>query len=137
MSAKIPEAYRDLLVGPVPVTVATLMPDGTPQLSVVWCNYDGQHVLINTARGRQKDKNLRRRPVATVLAIDPQNPYRYLEVRGKVQMTEEGAKDHINELARLYKGVPSYYGHAAPAELEEKETRVMCIITPTHVVARG
>ncbi|MCB8983013.1 MAG: PPOX class F420-dependent oxidoreductase [Ardenticatenaceae bacterium] len=137
MSEKIPEDFRDLLVGPVPVTVATLMPDGSPQLSVVWCNYDGKHILINTARGRQKEKNLRRRPEVSVLAIDPENPYRYLEVRGTVQLTQEGAKDHINELARLYRGMPAYYGYAAPAEREKKETRVIGIITPTHVVARG
>ena len=137
MSEKIPEDFQDLLVGPVPVTIATLMPDETPQLSVVWCDYDGENVLINTARGRQKDKNLRKRPVATILAIDPDNPYRYLEVRGTVEMTEAGAKEHIDKLARLYRGVPAYYGYAAPAEREQKETRVKCIITPTHVVARG
>jgi PPOX class probable F420-dependent enzyme len=137
MSETIPDAYRDLIDGPVPVTIATLMPDGTPQLSVIWANYDGQHILINTARGRQKDKNLQARPVVSLLAIDPQNPYRYLEVRGTVEMTEEGAKEHIHELARLYTGKPGYYGYAAPAEMEQQETRVMGRVTPTRVIARG
>ncbi len=137
MSKPIPEAYQDLLTGPVSVTMATIMPDGAPQLSVVWCSYDGEFVLVNTARGRQKDKNLQARPVASILAIDPQNPYRYLEIRGSVELTEDGAKEHINDMARLYRGVPAYYGFSAPAELEQTETRVLCKITPTHVVARG
>lgn len=137
MSATIPESHRDLLDEPVFVTVATVNPDGMPQLSVVWVSYDGEHVLVNTAVGRQKDENLKARPVATVLAIDPDNGYRYLEVRGTVTMTEEGALDHINYLAKKYRGVDNYYGGVTPAELADKETRILAKIKPTHVVARG
>ncbi len=133
MSTQIPDSHKDLLEKAIPATIATIMPDGQPQLSVVWCNYDGEHVLVNTARGRQKDKNLSARPRATLLVIDPNNAYRYLEVRGTVEMTEEGAVAHINQLARLYTGADSYYGSAAPADLAQKETRVICKITPTHV----
>ena len=137
MSSQIPDKFKDLLENPVHLTIATVMPDGQPQLSVVWCSYDGEHVLVNTARGRQKDKNLTARPFATVLAIDPENPYRYLEVRGTVEMTEEGALEHINQLAKQYTGADSYYGGVSPAELAEKETRVICKITPTHVTHSG
>ena len=133
MSAMIPESHRDLLEEPVFVTLATVMPDGQPQCSVVWCSYDGEHVLINTTRGRQKAENMAERPKVTLLAIDPEDPYRYLEVRGKViEMTEEGALEHIDALAKQYLNAPSYYGHAAPAENQEKETRVICKIEPTR-----
>lgn len=138
MSATIPDSHVDLLEGPVHVALATLMPDGQPQVTVVWCNYDGEYVLVNTARGRQKEQNMRERPKVTVLAVDPDDPYRWLEVRGTVkEMTEEGAVDHISDLARLYKDVPAYYGYAAPAERRNRETRVMVKIRPTHVNAYG
>ena len=114
------------------------MPDGQPQASVIWCDYDGQHVLVNTARGRQKERNLSDRPMATILAIDPQNPYRYLEVRGRVaEATEKGAVASINNLAQQYTNKPNYYGDVAPAEQAEKETRILFKIEPTHVNAFG
>ena len=136
MSTTIPDDFKDLLDRPVYVNVATVMPDGQPQLSVMWCSYDGQHILLNTARGRQKEKNMSARPMVTILAVDPENPFRYLEVRGKVaEVSEAGALDHINTLAQAYAGKPSYYGGVAPAEQEGTETRVICKIKPTRVVA--
>lgn len=138
MSTVIPESHKDLIEGPVFVTLSTVLPDGQPQSSVVWCNNDGNYLLVNTVRGRMKEKNMRARPMATILAIDPQNPYRYLEVRGKVEeITEEGAIDHINQLAQLYVNQPKYYGGVAPAEREGKETRVICKIKPTRAVTFG
>jgi len=135
MSASIPDSFRDLFDKEVYVTVATVQPDGQPQCTVVWCSYDGEHILVNTARGRQKEKNMSERPMATVLAVDPENPYRWIEVRGTVEITEEGGLDHINALAKAYRGVDKYYGGVAPAEMEGKEVRVLCKITPTKVVA--
>jgi PPOX class probable F420-dependent enzyme len=138
MSARIPESHRDLLEGPIYAILATVMPDGQPQATVVWCSYDGSHVLINTRRGTQKEKNMRERPMATIIAIDPQNPYRYLEVRGSVdEITEEGALDHINQLAQLYANKPTYYGGVAPAEMEDKVVRVICKIRPKRVRTVG
>jgi PPOX class probable F420-dependent enzyme len=138
MSARIPESHRDLLEGPIYAILATVMPDGQPQATVVWCSYDGSHVLINTRRGTQKEKNMRERPMATIMAIDPQNPYRYLEVRGSVdEITEEGALDHINQLAQLYANKPTYYGGVAPAEMEDKVVRVICKIRPKRVRTVG
>jgi PPOX class probable F420-dependent enzyme len=136
MSATIPDDFKDLLEGPVYTTLATVMPDGQPQLTVVWCTYDGELIRVNTRRGSQKDKNMTARPMATIMAIDPKNPYRWLQVRGAVEeITEEGAIDHINSLAQLYANKPTYYGGVAPAEMERAETRIVCKIRPAKVVA--
>jgi PPOX class probable F420-dependent enzyme len=138
MSATIPESHRDLLEGPIYVTLATVMPDGQPHATIVWCSYDGSHVLINTRRGTQKERNMRKRSMATIMAIDPQNPYRYLEIRGSVdEITEEGGLDHINQLAQLYANKPTFYGGVAPAEMEDKVVRVICKIRPRRVRTVG
>lgn len=108
----IPDNYRELLDRPIVVSLATLMSDGTPQVQPVWCSFDGTHILVNTEKGRQKYRNMSRRLVVTVLAIDPDNDNRWLEVRGRVVgETEEGANEHIDELARLYLGVDKYPYH--------------------------
>ncbi len=138
MSAQIPNSHRDLIDGPVYVTFTTVMPDGQPQSTITWCNSDGDHILINTTRGRQKEKNLLNHPKATVFAVDPNNPFRALEVRGTVvEMTEAGAVEHISELARLYVGAANYYGDFAPAERAAEETRIICKLKPTKVNVIG
>jgi PPOX class probable F420-dependent enzyme len=129
----IPESHLDLLTGPVVVTLATVMPNGQPQATPVWCDYVDGYIRLNTAAGRRKDKNMSARPQVTVLAIDPQNPYRWLEVRGKiVDRTLEGAVDHIHSLSVLYRG-KRYYGESAPAEREYQETRVIYRLQPEKV----
>ena len=134
MPAMIPESYRDLIDGPVLVTLATIMPDGQPQLSVIWCNSDQDNVLINTVRERQKAKNIARDPRVTILAFDPDDPLRFLEIRGIVdETTEEGAVEHIEELARLYTDHPGFYGHFAAAERRYSETRITCKVKPIRV----
>jgi PPOX class probable F420-dependent enzyme len=96
----IPEADRDLLEGRIYAVLATVMPDGQPQSTVVWCDYDGTHVLINTMRGFRKEKNMRANPRVTLLAYDQCNPLRSLEVRGTVvEMTETGALAHLLSFA--------------------------------------
>ena len=135
MTTKIPDEFKDLLEKPIYATIATIMPNGQPQLTEVWCNYDGEHILINTARKRQKERNMSARPKVTVMLRDPDNPYRWMEIRGIVELTEEGAQDHIDELARKYANVSQYYGGWTPAEMEGKETRVTGKITPTKVNA--
>ena len=138
MTSTIPDSHRDLLDGPIFVTLATVMPDGQPQLTIIWANYDGTYVKVNTARGRQKDKNLTERPLATIMALDPNDGFRWLEVRGVVEeMTEEGAVDHIDELCRLYTGKSSYYGGHQPVEKRHQETRVTIKIRPVRVNAFG
>jgi PPOX class probable F420-dependent enzyme len=131
----IPESHRDLLTGPVYAGLTTVMPDGQPQTTVVWADYDGEHVLINTMRGFQKEKNMRANPRVTLLAFIP-GEGRYLEVRGTVvEMTEDGALSHLDHLAEVYTSQPCYFGGVVPAELAESETPVLCRIAPTHVIA--
>lgn len=130
----IPEDRKDLLERPIVVTLVTLMPDYQPQATPVWFSYDGTHIWVNTAKGRAKDKNMRARPQVTILSVDPENPYRYLEVRGVVEeITEEGALDHINRLSARYFGREDYYGGGNEAR-RGKETRVIFKIKPTRAL---
>ncbi|HKQ05535.1 MAG TPA: PPOX class F420-dependent oxidoreductase [Blastocatellia bacterium] len=132
MAEGIPEKFRDLFDKKAFAHVATLMPDGTPQVTPVWVDYDGQYVIINSARGRQKDKNLRRNPNVSLSLQDPDNPYRYLEVRGPVvEITEEGADEHIDKMAKKYMGVDRYPGRS-PGEV-----RVLYKIEPQHTTSMG
>jgi PPOX class probable F420-dependent enzyme len=125
--AAIPEQYLDLLTGKKAFAhLATLMKDGTPQVTPVWFDYTDGMIRVNTARGRVKDRNLKvGSPVALSIA-DPDNPYRYVQIRGKVvKETEQGADAHIDSLAKKYMGVDSYpYRNAA-------EKRVIYIVEPT------
>ena len=134
--ATIPESHADLLTGPVYISFITVMPDGQPQVTPVWANYDGTHVKVNSALGRQKDKNIRANPKVAVLAVDPQNAFRWIEVRGTVEeMSEAEGVAHINELAKLYVGNDDYYSFNPDAK--GKETRVVYKIKPTKVNAFG
>lgn len=136
MAVTIPDTYRDLLDGPVVVTLVTIMPDGQPQATPVWCNTDGNDVLVNTARGRAKDTNMQTNPRVAICAIDPNNPYRWIEVRGTVVgETEDGAVDHINQLSKLYRGRDNYY--AGNEAQRGKETRVTYRIRPDRINAAG
>jgi PPOX class probable F420-dependent enzyme len=124
----------DLIAGPHPAALATVMPDGQPQSTVVWCNTDGVHVLLNTMRGFQKEKNMRRNPRVTIFACDPTEPLRNIEVRGRVvEMTEQGAVEHNDQLTMLYTGKPHFFGDAVPAALQARFTPVICKVLPTRV----
>src|SRR5262249_36668356 len=109
MAATIPENYRDLFQKRVFASLATLMPDGKPQVTPVWIDYDGKHVLVNSAKGRVKDRNMRRDPRVSLALVDPENPYRYLQLQGRVaEITEEGADQHIDRMAKKYLGQDKY-----------------------------
>ena len=109
MAEVIPEKYLDLFDKKAFAHLATVMPDGSPQVTPVWVDYDGTHVIVNSARGRQKDKNIVRNASVSLSIMDPDNPYRYLEVRGRVaDITEEGAEDHIDKMAKKYIGEEKY-----------------------------
>ena len=109
MSAEIPEQYRDLFDKKAFASLATIMPNGQPQVTPVWCDFDGSYVIVNSAKGRRKDRNMRRNPRVSLAISDPDNPYRYLEVRGTVvEITEDGADDHIDSMAKKYMGVDKY-----------------------------
>ncbi|GMQ78634.1 MAG: PPOX class F420-dependent oxidoreductase [Anaerolineae bacterium] len=135
MTIKIPDSHRDLIDGPFLVSLTTLMPDGSPQSTPVWCNSRDDVIWINTTRGRQKEKNMKRDPRVSILVLDPTDNFRYLSIRGLVaEATESGAVDHIHELARLYTDHQGYYGYFQDAELESKETRVIYKIKPTRIL---
>jgi PPOX class probable F420-dependent enzyme len=132
MAEVIPAKYKDLFDKKAFGHLATLMPDGTPQVTPVWIDYDGQHVLVNSARGRQKDKNMERNRAVSISVQDPDNPYRYLEIRGRViEITEEGASDHIDKMAKKYMGKDKYPGRA-PGEV-----RVLYKIEPKRTSSMG
>jgi PPOX class probable F420-dependent enzyme len=132
MAGAIPEKYRDLFTKRAFASLTTLMPDGSPQTTPVWVDIDGDEVIFNSAKGRQKDKNVRRDPRVAMAIIDPDNPYRYLEVRGKVtEITEEGADDHINKMAKKYLGQDKY-PYRQPGEV-----RVIYKIRPEHTTTMG
>ena len=133
---EIPASFLDLIQGPRVAAFTTLMPDGSPQTTPVWCNFDGTHVLVNTMRGFRKERNMRANPKVTLLCYDPRQPLRSLEVRGLVvEMTEDGAMEHLDGLTEQYTGKRPYFGECVSAELSEIETPVLCKILPIHVVA--
>jgi PPOX class probable F420-dependent enzyme len=134
MTIHLPATHADLFARPVHGVLTTLMPDGSPQSSIVWVDYDGEHVLINTTLERQKGRNLCARPRATVLVIDPGDSSRWIEVRGRVAaLTPEGAEAHADTLTRRYTAKGRFYGDIYPEEQRLKETRVIARIEPLKV----
>ena len=132
MPEAIPEKYRDLFNKRAFASLATLMPDGRPQVTPVWCDAEGDYVVFNSARGRQKDRNVRRDPRVAMAIVDPDNPYRYLEIRGRVvEITEEGADALIDKLSKKYLGVDKY-PYRQPGEV-----RVIYKILPEHTTTMG
>jgi len=132
MSQAIPDKYRDLFTKRAFASLGTLMPDGSPQVTPVWCDFDGEHVIVNSAKGRQKDKNIRRDPRVALAIIDPENPYRYLEIRGRVvEIIEHGADAHIDKMAKKYLGADKY-PYRQPGEV-----RVMYKIQPERTNTMG
>jgi PPOX class probable F420-dependent enzyme len=130
--ADIPEAFRDLFTKPAFAHLVTLMPDGSPQVTPVWFDLQDDMVVVNTARDRLKDRNMRRDPRVALAISDPANPYRYIQIRGNVaDTTETGADAHIDSLAKKYLGVDSY-PYRQPGEV-----RVIYKIRPEKVQTSG
>jgi len=128
----IPENYLDLFDKKAFASLATLMPDGTPQVTPVWGDFDGNHILVNSAKGRRKDINMHDRPKVAISIMDPDNPYRYLEVRGTVdEITEQGAAAHIDKMAKKYLGKEKY-PFSKPGEV-----RLLYKIKPEHSSTMG
>ena len=130
--ATIPEKYHDILAKKAFAQLATIMPDGTPHVSPVWFEYDGQNIIINTAKGRVKDRNMRRDPRVGMDILDPDNPYRHVSIRGRViEITEVGADQLIDKLAKKYIN-QDRYPHRAPGEV-----RVTYKISPERTFTMG
>jgi PPOX class probable F420-dependent enzyme len=131
-SATIPANFMDLFQKPAFANLATLNSDGSPQVTPVWVDFDGTHLVVNTAKGRVKDRNLRREPRVAIALLDPQNPYRYLGIQGRVvEMTEQGADAHIDKMAKKYLDKDSYPFRSAG------EVRVLVKIQPEKVHTNG
>ena len=131
--APIPEKYLDLLARDKKVfaTLALTLADGTPQATPIWFDWDGTHIILNTARGRVKDKVMHRRGKVALMLIDPADPYRYVQIRGRVvEETEEGAYDTICDLRLKYRGDRNYPKNPG-------EVRVTYKVLPEHVFAKS
>jgi len=132
MSQAIPDKYRDLFNKRAFASLGTLMPDGHPQVTPVWVDLDGDYVIFNSAKGSQKDRNVRRDPRVALAIIDPDNPYGYLEIRCRVvEISEEGADANIVKLAKKYLGVDKY------PYRQGSEVRVIYKIQPEHTNMMG
>jgi PPOX class probable F420-dependent enzyme len=132
MLKEVPKGFLDLLADETRAFayLATTMKDGSPQVTPVWFNTDGEYILVNSAKGRVKDRNMRKRPQVALVIADPKDPYRYLSVRGTVvEITEEGAIAHIDILAKKYRGVDVYQG--------PRVDRVIYKIKPEKINTRG
>ncbi len=129
---QIPDSHADILEKPAFAHLSTLMSDGSPQASAVWVDTDGPLIVVNSAEGRLKDRNIRRDPRVAISVTDPDNPYRSLMIRGRVsKISNEGADAHIDEMAKKYMGVDTYPYHSPD------EVRVMYYIEPERVAAMG
>jgi PPOX class probable F420-dependent enzyme len=134
MSVSIPESHRELFCRPVHGVLSTMMPDGMPQSSVVWVDYDGEYILINTTLERQKGRNMQANPKVAVLVIDPGDSSRWIEVRGRViGMSRDGAESHADKLTSRYTSKKHFYGGIYPVEQKQKETRVIVKIEPVKI----
>lgn len=132
MSVALPEFTRQWLDGTEFATIATIQPDGQPQLSVVWIRLDGDDLLVSTVKGRRKHLNIERDPRVSVLVFPKDRPYAYVEVRGTATMTEEGGRELIDELCRRYTGADRY-----TKDDGTDNVRVVVRITPDKVVVRN
>ena len=133
---QIPASHLDLIDGPYVVALTTLMPDGQPQTTPVWCNRKGDYIFINVMKGFRKETNMRLNPKVSLLVYDPKNPLNNMEIRGLViEMIEQSAVEHNDELAQLYMRKPDakFFGDAVPAELQLNYTPVRVKICPMHI----
>ena len=133
MSGPIPESHLDLLMRPIHGVLTTMMPDGQPQSSLVWCDYDGACALVNTTRQREKGRNMMANPKVSLLVVDPEDTARFIEIRGEVELFEDGALEHLDKITRQYSNYSHYYGYIYPVEQQAQETRIICRIHATKI----
>ena len=131
MAAPIPDSTHDLFERPIVCALSTVNPDGQPHTVPVWCDYDGKYVRVNAPAATKKAKNMKMGSKVSVLVLDPQNTYHWIEVMGHiVEVNDEshGARDHINSLSKKYTGNPVYQGFG-----QSNVNRVMYVIEPDMV----
>ena len=127
--AQLTESQARMFTEPYYGVVSTARKDGSPHQTVVWVDYDGEDVLVNTAEGRAKPRHIRANPHVSVAVVDPQDPYRWISVSGPAEMTEEGAEEHIHKLSW------KYFGRAY--DLPEGQQRLLFRVKPERVTAYG
>jgi PPOX class probable F420-dependent enzyme len=128
--AVLSDQQAQLFLDPNYGVVTTIRPDGSPQMTVVWLDWDGENVVFNTAEGRVKPRNLRRNSDVGVFVMNPADPYRWIAVSGRAELTHEGAAEHIDKLAKKYRGRDSY-------GLQPGEQRIIVRVRPERVTAYG
>lgn len=129
---RIPQGYEDILQSATFMHVATLGPNGEPQNNPVWFGWDGERVKFSQTKTRQKTKNIGREPRVALSFIDPENPYRYLEIRGTVEEIEEDPdNDFINAMAKKYLGLDEYPYH------QPGDERIVVYVRPEHTTQMG
>ncbi|HLO14472.1 MAG TPA: PPOX class F420-dependent oxidoreductase [Anaerolineales bacterium] len=135
MMVTIPNTHLDLFQTPIHGVLTTIMPDGMPQSSIIWVDYDGEYILVNTTLERQKGRNMRTNPKVTILVIDPKNSSRWIEVRGQVrEITTKDSEAHADKLTQRYcQNKQHFYGDIYPVEQKHKETRVIVKIQPFKI----
>jgi len=138
MPVVIPDSHQDLLEKPVVVILSTVSAEGKPYAVAVWRRWDGEFVRITSDPNNRKHKNILANPNVSVLALDPQNPYRFLEIGGVVESIEtEGALEELDRQTQLYMGKEKYYGNVEPAEREAENKSIIFKIKPSRVVKFG
>ncbi len=128
----IPKTHSDLLESKALAHVATIGPKGEPQVNPVWFGWDGENILFSQTKTRQKYKNVQREPRLSLSIVDPNNPFRYLEIRGSVVKIEEDPDfDFINSMSKKYLGIDKYQGH------QPGDERVVIVVRPEHSTHMG
>jgi PPOX class probable F420-dependent enzyme len=121
----IPASHRDLLTRPICGVFTTMGPDGRPESSLVWVDFDGECARVNTTLERRKGRNLLANPKVSLLVVDPENTARFIQVRGDAELVTDGAIEHLDALTRRYTRHPRYYGFVYPATQQARERRVI------------
>lgn len=137
MAVIIPDSHKDLLEKPIVVSLTTVSAEGKPHATIVWRKFDGEHILVSCDYGVRKHRNIQANPHVSVLALDPDSPYRYLEIGGRAEIHEEGALELLDELTRFYMGRPQYFGEVEPLENQEKYRGVLLKISIDRIVKVG
>jgi len=133
MTLPIPESHLDLITRPLHGVLTTMMPDGQPQSSLVWCDHDGECVRVHTSLERQKGRNMAANPKVSLLIVDPQDTSRFISIRGDVEIVYRNAVSELDVITRQYTPHPKYYGYVFPESKQLLETRIVCRIYPSKI----
>ena len=134
----IPESHLDLIAGPYIAVMTTVSPDNKPENTAVWSSWDGTHILVNSTASRREPANIRNNPNVAIFVLDPNDPYRWIDVRGIVEeIVPDPDYANISAHAKLYVGADEYYGGFAPIERKGTEERIIFKIKPLRVTQQG